>query len=131
MKNNKTLKIIPSSPQPLAGIEVSKYEDLINKAKDEGHTITSISYFHGVLEKAMHYDIGLCLNSEVCIEDVNSDDLKYIEGIYDATVEDYPNICKAYLWNSGDITRGLIVDSTYKEDNEFAMKKFNEKSRRL
>lgn len=116
------LKIIVSAPCSFAGVDFSSNEEKINNAIKEGHTVVTISYLHGTLERVMGYDIGACLNAEECVKDE-----KYIEGIYDAEVLGYPNTCKAFLWNAHDMLRGLIVDPGKEEDLKFAEEKYYNK----
>ena len=120
------LDLIVSDACSFAGTDFSKYEDRIKKAIEEGHDPVVILYFHGVVEDKLGYDIGACLNGEYI-----RNDKSYKEGIYKAKVDGYPNELLAFLWNAKGDPRGLIVDSTSKEDVDYAQSKFDKKERYL
>lgn len=124
------LVIVVSEPCAFAGINVEKYEGMINDSIKEGHKPVYISYLHGKLEHEVGYDIGVCLNAEnIVIYNPNGNQYKVVEGIYPVKVVDYDNPCTAYLWNDIDNRpRGLIVDNEDVEATKYAIKKYNEKS---
>lgn len=118
-----TLKLIVSEAGSFASTNFVKYDYLIEKAGIEGHYVTILAgaYLHGKLEHEMGYDICAILNGEECIKDE-----KYIEGIYDVEVEDYPNKCKAFLWNKSG-PRGLVVDINDSDAMKYAEECYNDK----
>lgn len=123
---SEKLILIASSPCSFGGVNFSKSETLIKKALDEGHKVYSICYFHGEVEDFAGYDIGACLNGEICA-DFNKE--LYKEGIYDAELEGFNKPLKAFLWNDEfKRPRGLIVVADNKEDMQFAKKKFNSRT---
>lgn len=126
----KALVIVVSEPCALAGINVEKYQKMINDSIKEGHQPVSISYLHGKLESKVGYDIGVCLNGEnIVIHNQDNNRNKVIEGVYSVKIVDYDNPCTAYLWNDKyDRPRGLIVDDEDAESIKYAIQKYNEKT---
>lgn len=119
------LKLVVSEAQPFGGTDFTKYKDDIKKAQNEGHKICTVSYLHGTVENAMGYDICACLNAEEFVDFEKGQYKK--DGIYDVEIKDYPNLCKAFLWNSDEGPCGLIVDSLDKDDINFASYRYNRK----
>ena len=119
------LNLIVSKPQCFAGTDFSKYKKEIHDAEIEGHKVVGISYFHGNLESALGYDIGLCLNGEEITDDKNN----LLEGIYDAQVKDYDGKIKAFLWTGkhNKEIRGLIVDEKDSEALKYAEEMYSNK----
>lgn len=113
----------------MAGVDFTKDEDLINKAIEDGHKVCIISYFHGEVQDAAGYDIGACLNGELCADFVKK---SYREGIYDAELLGYDKPLKAFLWNDEfQRPRGLIVVAGNMKDMRFAKNKFKSKTSNL
>lgn len=123
---SEKLILIASDPCSFAGINFKKNKSLIDEALKNGHSVNTISYFHGEVEDFAGYDIGACLNAEEFL-DIEKGSLK--EGIYDAELIGYDKLLKAFLWNDEyKRPRGLIVVANNKKDMQFAKKKFNSKA---
>lgn len=119
--------MLVSVPCAFGQVDMSKYEDVIDRWYDEGHRVSYFQYLHGKVQDAMGYDCGVCLNSEVFYRD---DTLH--EGIYDIKVEGYENPCKAFIWKSKyKHDKCLVVDPTDKEDLEYAQQCYDIKVDRL
>ena len=126
METTEKLKCIISAPCCMGGTDFSKYEELINKTIEEGHKICIMSYFHGEVESFARYDIGACLNGEIC---GNFDKKTYKDGIYDAELDGFNKPLKAFLWTDEyKRPRGLIVCADNKKDMKFARVKYNSKT---
>lgn len=100
----------------------------------------NFKYLHGELEDINGFDICYSEDKE------EAEVLNNKEGIYDVLVtveKDNPDSnskikkihttyeCKAYIWPLGrgaELTHGLIVLKSNKEDNDFALEKYKEKS---
>jgi len=121
------LNLIVSSPCGFGMTDFHSDNDDIVKAKNEGHKVVPIMYFHGKVESEIGYDIGVCINGEEISD--NEDNL--LEGIYDAKVKGYNGNLKAFLWNDGTVKRcvkrGLIVNESCKEDMKYARKCYFER----
>ncbi len=123
---SEKLILIASDPCSFAGTDFSKSKPLIEKAFDEGHKVCSICYFHGEVEDFAGYDIGACLNGEIC-GDFNKK--LYKEGIYDAELKGFNKPLKAFLWNDEfQRPRGLIVVADNRKDMEFARRRYNSRA---
>ena len=118
----KTIKLVVSLPGPLGSTDFSRHQCEIEKAIEEGHTVTTLQYLHGKVEKEMGYDICACLNAEVCVDFKKE---LYRPGEYEAEVIGYPRKCRAFLWNTNNRPRGLIVDALDSDDMKFAKEKYN------
>ena len=97
-------------------------------------TAPNFWYMHGVLEGHFHYDKAFMFVDEETKENSCTEidgRLTLNEGIYDVNVEQYDNPCRAYIFHrkSGQYVdmRGLVVDTTDKEDVKKAVSLFNKK----
>lgn len=85
----------------------------------------SLYYFHGILEKALGYDIGYCFNPEELLDEEGN----YKDGIYAAKVREYEYPCVAFLWSRNGLNKGLVVD--YRDIDDYVLKRYLERSRCL
>lgn len=123
------LKVLVSEPCSFGDTNFSSNEQLIKSYIASGHKVCQMGYLHGKVESAVGYDIGLCLNAELC-SDLEKE--KYIEGIYDVEVIGYEKPCKAFLWvASGFYNRCLIVDINDSKSVEYAQKCYDQKVNHL
>ena len=95
----------------------------------------SFWYLHGALQHKFILDKAyMYVDRETYKSDIveMKDEHSYlVPGIYDVEVDGHDKPCKAFMWQSEEsgktLLRGLVVDSTVKEDLEDAQKKYNEK----
>lgn len=126
---SEKLILIASDPCSFAGTDFTKNKALIDEAFKNGHSVSTISYFHGEVEDFIGYDIGACLNAE---EFLDTEKGCVREGIYDAELIGYDKLLKAFLWNDEfKRPRGLIVVANNKKDMKFAREKFNSRTSSL
>ena len=119
------LSLIVSAPCVMAGVDFSKSESLIKEAIDKGHKVCVLYYFHGEVEDFAKYDIGACLNAEHIFTE---DTMQLKDGIYDAELREFEKPLKAFLWNTEDGPKGLIVCSTNAADMKFAKEKYESRT---
>lgn len=84
----------------------------------------SFRYLHGEIECINGYDICYCDNKEE-LELLNTPGIYTVSVDIDGTIYE----CKAYIWNDKyKRIKGLIVLSSNKEDNEYALSKYEERA---
>ena len=92
-------------------------------------------YLHGDIESKFHYDkaymfIDYGTSKTEFMQTINN--RTYLApGIYDVVVEGYNKPCRGYFWHAKEsehiLLRGLVVDTTNKDDIKYAIKMFNKK----
>lgn len=122
-----TLKLIAFESIGCGKIDLTtETRKMYNDAHKEGHIVWSLPCFYGKVEKAVGYDIGICLNGEVFASLEKDGKISVKDGIYDAELHGYDGKLKAYIWNGEDNkAKALIVDVTDEESVKYAEECYN------